>query len=218
MDDLGPVRRIVAPGVLVRLAGHAGDDEAELGVRLVLALGAEVKEHRTIGIKDRLDLDTLPIVLGVFLVLVGGAQAPGPEPAADRLFECVVIRFVRHRIVLVGPVQAIANVGQLVVLFAVFAYEVHRDAVVAVLVDDADDGEVNLVHLKLWLVLELIPERAFPLAARQRVEAPILQALQALVAHRTLNVAELRQRLGVQVGDALIVGHSGHVVQFLTIC
>ena len=77
---------------------------------------------------------------------------------------------------------------------------------------------MNLVHLKLWLVLKLVPKRPFPLAAGQRVEAPILQALQALVAHGTLNVAELRQRLGVQVGNALIVGHSGHVVQFLTIC
>ena len=160
----------------------------------------------------------MPIVLGVFLVLVGGAQAPGSEPAADSLFECVVVGLVGHRIVLVGPVQAIANVGQLVVFLAVFADKIHRDAVVAVLVDDADDGEVNLVDLELWLFLELVPQRPLPLAAGERVEAPILQALQALVAHRTLNVAELRQRLGVQVGDALIVGHSGHVVQFLTIC
>ena len=119
----------------------------------------------------------MPIVLWVFLILVGGAQAPGPEPAANRLFECVVVGLVSHRIVLVGPVQAIANVGQLVVFLAVLRDEIHRDAVVPVLVDDADDGEVNLVHLKLGLVLELIPERPFPLAAGQRVEAPILQAL-----------------------------------------
>ena len=45
VDFLGPVGRVIAPGFLVGLPGHAGDDVAVPGVGLVLALGIKVEEH-----------------------------------------------------------------------------------------------------------------------------------------------------------------------------
>ena len=114
----------------------------------------------------------------------------------------VVVGLVGHAVLLVGTVQAVARLGQLLVL-ARLRREVHRHPVVAVLVDDADHAEVNLVHLESRLVLVDVPEWAFPLAASQAVEAPVLQTLQALIAQCSLDVVELRQRVAVQFVEFL---------------
>ena len=55
--------------------------------------------------------------------------------------------------------------------------EVDRDAVVAVLVDDANDRKVNFVHLEARLIFVDVPERAFPLATGKAVKATVLKAL-----------------------------------------
>ena len=53
---------------------------------------------------------------------------------------------------------------------------------------------MNLVHLHARLVLVDVPERAFPLAAGQGIEAAVLEALQTLVAQCGLDGVELPQR------------------------
>ena len=190
VDYLGPVGRVVAPLLFIAGPGHRGDHEAGLGVRLVLALAVEVKEHRAVGIEDRLHADALILVFLVLIVLVDGAQTPGTKAAAHCLLEGVVVGLVGHAVLFVGTVQAVAGVGQLIVL-AVLADVVHRDAVVAVLVDDADHRQHDLVDFELGLVLVLVPEWPFPLRTAQAVEAPVLQALQALVAQGSLDVVKL---------------------------
>ena len=210
VDFLWPVGRVVAPGFLVGLACHAGDDVAVPGVGLVLALGVEVEEHRAVGIEDRLDQDALVLVVLVLVVLVDIAQTPCTEATAHCLLEGIVVGLVGHAVLLIGTVQAVARLGQLVVL-ARLGRVVHRDAVVAVLVDDANDRQVNLVHLEARLVLVDVPEWAFPLAAGQAVEAPVLQTLQALVAQCSLDVVELRQRVAVQFAEILFLGHACHI-------
>ena len=190
MDDLGPVGRVVAPFLFIAGPGHRGDHEAGLGVRLVLALAVEVEKYRAVGVEDRLHTDALILVFLVLLVLVDGAQAPGAKAAAHCFLKGVVVGLVGHAVLLVGTVQAVAGLGQLVVL-AILADVVHRDAVVAVFVDDADHRQHDLIDLELGLVLVLVPEWAFPLRTAKAVEAPVLQALQALVAQGSLNVIKL---------------------------
>ena len=190
VDYLGPVGRIVAPFFFVAGPGHRGDHKAGFGVRLVLALAVEVKKHRAIGIEDRLHADALILVFLVLFILVDGAQAPGAKAAAHCLLEGIVVSLVGHAVLLVGTVQAVAGLGQLVVL-AVLADVVHGDAVVAVLVDDPDHREHDLVDLELGLVLVLVPQWAFPLSTAKAVKAPVLQALQSLVAQGSLDVVKL---------------------------
>ena len=165
VDDLWPVGRVITPCVFVCLARHRCDDKAELGIGFVLAFGTKVEEHRAVGIEDRLDADALAIVLWVFLVFVDGAQAPCTNATTDRFLEGVVVGFIGHRCLLVGSVEAIADLGQLVILSTIFGDEVHRDAVVSIFVDHSDHGQHDLVDLELGLVLVLVPEWAFPLAA-----------------------------------------------------
>ena len=100
---------------------------------------------------------------------------------------------------LVSPVKPIADFGQLVVICAILAHIIDGNAVVAVFVDDPNDRQHDLIDLELRLVLVLIRKRAFPLCAAQRVEAPVLQALQTLVPQRGLDVVELPQGFSVQV-------------------
>jgi hypothetical protein len=79
-----------------------------------------------------------------------------------------------------------------------------RDAVVAVLVDDPDHRQVHLVEFVARLVLELVAERALPLGAGDGVEAPVLQALQAFVAHGGLDLVEIDDRLGVDLSERVL--------------
>ena len=164
MDFLWPRGRIVAPFILVGLACHGRDDEAALGICLVLALGVQVEEHRRVSIKDRLNADALLLVLFVLFILVHGAQTPCTKAASHTFLEGVVISFFSTAVLLVSTVQAVTCVSQFVVLLAFLAHKVDGDAVVAVLVDDADDGQVDLVDLELGLVLELLAQRTFPLS------------------------------------------------------
>ena len=50
---------------------------------------------------------------------------------------------------------------------------------------------MDLVDLKTWLVFELVCQWAFPLTSGQRIEASILQTLQALVSQCGLNLVKL---------------------------
>ena len=199
VDDLGPAGRVVVPFLFVGLVGHGIDHVAETGVGLVLALGVQVKEHAAVGIKDRLDHDALALVVLVLVVLVGGAQTPSTKATAHCFLEGVVVGLVGHAVLLVGTVQAVTGLGQLVRLGAVLADVVHGDAVVAVLVDDANDRQHDLVHLELGLVLVDVPEWAFPLRTGQAVEAPVLQALEALVLECALHVVKVCKRLGMNL-------------------
>ena len=192
VNDLWPACWVITPCVFVGLLRHRCDDKAESGIRLVLALGLQVEEHRAVCIEDWLDADALAIVFWVFLVFVDCAQAPGTDTAADCFLKGVVVGFIGHRCLLVRSVQAIADLGQLVILHAIFGDEVHRDAVVSIFVDHSDHGQHDLVDLELGFVLVLIPEWAFPLAACQRIEAPVLEALQAFIAQCALHIIELR--------------------------
>ena len=117
-----------------------------------MALGIKIEEHGGVSVVDRLNADALLFVLFVVLVFVDGTQAERTEATADSLLEGVVVGFIGAAVLLVRTEQAIAHVGHLVVVGAVLAHEVNRDAVVAVFVDDPHDGQVNLVHLKLGLV------------------------------------------------------------------
>ena len=165
VDDLWPACWVITPCVFVGLLRHRCDNKAELGIGLVLAFGTKVEEHRAVSIEDWLDANALAVVLWVFLVFVDGAQAPGTDATTDRFLEGVVVGFIGHRCLLVCSVEAIADLGQFVVLSAIFGNKVDRDAVVAIFVDHSDHGQHDLVDLELGFVLVLVPEWAFPLAA-----------------------------------------------------
>ena len=149
------------------------------------------------------------IVCLVLVVCPVGAEPPSAEAAADRLFEGVVVGFVRGRILLVGSVKPCAHVGELVVWRAVFRDEFHADSVSAVVVNDAHNCHMALIHFNLRLVLELIPERAFPLRTRDAVEAPIVQAFAAFYLQSVLNHIEARDGFFVNLckADFLRVSH-----------
>ncbi len=110
LDLFRPVGRAVAVSVLVRLACHRRDDEAVLGVRLVLALGVEVEEDTGVSVIDRLYPNALFVVLRVVLVLVAGPQPPGTKATADRFLEGVVVGFYRAAILFVRPEQHVASI------------------------------------------------------------------------------------------------------------
>ena len=207
---LRPRRRVVAVGVAVRGERHRRDDEAVARVALVEALRLEVEEDRRVRVEDRLDADALLVVLRVELVLERRAKTPGADASEHRLLEGVVVRLVGDRLVLVGAVEAIAEVGELVVL-AVLRHEVDRDAVRSVLGNDALHRDRDLVHFEARLVFELALKRAFPLRARDRREASVLETLAPLVLERRLNLVELDERVFVDSREALglAFGHGG---------
>jgi hypothetical protein len=120
------------------------------------------------------------LVVVIVLVLVHRAQPPRAEAAADAVLEGVVVCLVGRARLLVGAIQAVADVGQVVSFEAPsFAVEVDADAVIPVLVEDPDDSEVHLVELEAWPLFELLADRALPLRAGDCVEASVLQALHA---------------------------------------
>ena len=209
LDAFGPGGRIVAPCVTIGIGRHGGQNVAQPRVGLVLALGVQIEEHGAVSVIDRLNADALLFVLFVVFVLVDGTQAERAKATADSLLEGVVIGFVRAAVLLVGPEQPVAGVGQLVVVGAVLADEINRDPVVAVFVDDPHDGEVDLVHLELGLVQVLLIEVALPLRARDGIKAAILQALQTLIAHHALDGVELGQCFCMDVCKPLFFGHAG---------
>ena len=150
-------------------------------VCFVLALCVEVKKHAGIGIIDRLDSDALSLVFVVFLVFVAGPKSPRAEPACYCLLESVVIGILRSAVLLVAAIEIVAGVGEAVVFAAVLRHEVHGDSIIPLFVDDSDHRQMNFIDLELGLVLVLLGQRPFPLCACNAVEAPILQALQALL-------------------------------------
>ena len=199
LDVLWPACRVIAPFFLIGRAALAGDHEAMLGVRFVLPLGVQVKEHGAVSIEDRRDADALLLVIFVLLVLIFRMQPEGAKPAAYRLFKGIVIGFSRNAILLIGPEQIGACIGQLVIFGAVLADKGGANAVVAILADNPQYGQVNLVHLKPGLVFELRAKRAFPLGARDGIEPPVIKALQALLPQRALDAVELRHGFGMDV-------------------
>ena len=116
MNDLRPVCRVIVVDFLVAVSGHAGDHKTEFGVGLVLALGVQVKEYRTVGIVDWFKADALAVILIIFFVFIDCAQAPCTDTTAYGLLKGVVIGFISHRCLLISAVQTIADLGQLVVL------------------------------------------------------------------------------------------------------
>ena len=74
---------------------------------------------------------------------------------------------------------------------------------------------MNLVYLKTWLGFKLRCKRTFPLRAHDGIEAPVIQALQALGAQGALDAVELRHRLGVEVGKKLLFRHPRHGLGYL---
>ena len=164
-----------------------------------MALGVQVKEYRAVSIVDGFKADTLAVVVVGFLIFINRSQPPSTYATAYCFLKGVIVGFIGYGCLLVSPVKPIADLGQLVVICAVLAHIIDGNAVVAVFVDDPNDRQHDLVDLKLWLVLVLIGQRAFPLCAAQRVEAPVLQALQALVPQRGLDIVKLPQGFSVQV-------------------
>ena len=156
MDDLRPVRRVVVVDFLVTVAGHARDYKTELGVRLVLALCVQIEEYGTVCIVDWFKADPLAIVLVIFFIFVDCPQSPCSDATTHRLFESIVVGFISHRCLLISSVQAIADLGQLVVLCPVFAHIIDCDAVVSVFVDDTDDRQHDLVDFEFRLVFVLV--------------------------------------------------------------
>ena len=152
LNALGPGGRVIFPDFAVGIRRHRRQHIAHARVRLVLALGIQIKEHGRVSVVDRLNADALLFVLFVVLVFVDGTQAERTKATADSLLESVVVRFIGAAVLLVRTEQAVTHVGHLVVVGAVLAHEVNSDAVVAVFVDDPHDGQVNLVHLELRLV------------------------------------------------------------------
>ena len=138
MDRLRPARRVIVVSRLVGVMRHAGQDEAARGVGFVLALCLQVEEHAAVGIEDRLNADALPLVFVVFFRLVYRPQAPRPESASDRFLKGVVVGFLGHAVLLVGPEKPVADICEAVVL-AVFRSVVDRDAVRPVLGADPLD-------------------------------------------------------------------------------
>lgn len=119
-------------------------------------LAPRSKNTEAVSVEDRLDADALPVVLWVFLVFVDRAQAPGSYAATDCFLEGIVIGFVGHGGLLVGAVQAIADLGQLVIRCSILGHIIDRDAVIPVLVDNPNDGQHDFVDLKLGFVLILV--------------------------------------------------------------
>ena len=106
---------VIIPSGLIRIPRHCRQHIAQLGVRLVLALGVHVKEHRCVGIIDRLDANALVVVLRVVFVFVFSAQTERTKATANRLFKGVVISFVGAAVLLICTEQHIAGVRQLIV-------------------------------------------------------------------------------------------------------
>ena len=73
------------------------------------------KEHRCVGIIDRLDANALVVVLRVVFVFVFSAQTECTKATANSLFESVVIGFVGAAVLFIRTEQHIAGVGQLIV-------------------------------------------------------------------------------------------------------
>ena len=202
----------VVPLLLIFGARHRREHIAALRVGLVLALGAQVVEHRHVSVEDGFEGNGLPVVLVVVLVLVAGPHAPGTHAARSAFFESVVVGLICRAAALVGPQHPVAGIGELVARVAVLALEIDGHAVGAVLVDNPDDGQMNPVELKPGLVLELLAQRAFPLRASDRVKPTILIALPALVALGCLDVVEFLKRFLVDLLQALFCAESGHVI------
>jgi hypothetical protein len=167
--------RLAVVLLIERRRGNRREDNAPLGVGLVLALGLGIEEHPLIGVGDRLERNPLVIVVGIALVLVTSPQTPRAHAAADCLFKGIVGRFL-PAILEIGAVQPIECVGRVLVAILVIGAEIDADAVVAIVGEDADDFLVGLVDLHLGRVLELGAPVVIPLGAADRVELAIVEA------------------------------------------
>ena len=171
--------------------------------------GVEIKEDARVRVEDGLNADTLVLVILVFLVFVLGAETEGAKATTHSLLEGVVVGLIGAAVVLVRPEQAVQGVRQPIV-FGFTRQVIHGDAVVPILIDDADHGEVDLVHLEAGLVLKLFLKRAFPLSPGDGIESAVLEALETLVPDRGLRFVKLPECLRVNVRHALLFRHSCH--------
>ena len=177
-----------------------------------MALGVHVEEHRAVSVIDWLYANALIVVVFVIFVFIDSAQAERTKATANSLFKRVVIRLICCAVFFVGAEQGITSVCQLVIFVAIFADVINSDAVVAILVDDPHDRQVDLVDLKAWLVVKLLCKVAFPLRTSDGIKATILKALQALFTHGTLYAVKLQKRFFVDVCQTLFLGHSCHSI------
>ena len=174
---------------------HAGEHKATLRVCLVLTLGAQVKVHASVRVEDWLDTHMLPVVFRVFVVRVFRPQPPCSKPSHHRFFKSIVVGFLSTGRLLVCAIQTGTRLSQLIFFLAFARHKVHPDPVVPVLVNDPLHRHVHLVHLKPWLVLELVPKRSLPLRPDQRTKPPVLHAVHPLLVQSRLDLVELDPRL-----------------------
>ncbi len=133
------------------------------------------------------------------------AELIGTNATAHGLAQHVVVGAFGVALVLVGAQLALHEVHQAVVGvgFARSRDERHADSAVDDVFDDALHRKLDLVELHLRAAKQLLRQRALPLRAWHAAEAPVLQALHALVAQGRLHLVKLLEGLGV---DALMSG------------
>jgi hypothetical protein len=98
----------------------------------------------------------LLFVLVVLVIFISGAKPPGTKATAYTFLKSVIECLIGYTILLISPIKPVADLGQLFVLGAILGHKVYRYAVVAILIDDTNDAEVNLIDLEAWFVLELV--------------------------------------------------------------
>ena len=96
------------------------------------------------------------LVVVVLVVLINSAQTPCPEAAAYTFFESIIKSLIGYAVLLISTIQTVADLGQLLVLAAILRHKINGYAVIAILIDNTDHAEVNLIDLEAWLVLELV--------------------------------------------------------------
>ncbi len=115
--------------------------------------------------KTQADDEPLALVVLVLVVLVDRAQTPGTKATANSFLEGVVVGLIGHAVLLIGAIQTITGLGQLVGLAAILGHIVHGDAVVPVFIKNSNDRQHDFVDFEFWFVLVNIPKRPFPLSA-----------------------------------------------------
>ena len=143
-------------GLFEILVRHRVDHPTLGRVRLVLALGVRIEEHRGIRIVDRLDANPLTVVVLVAFVLIFSPQAPGTKAPGGGLIECIVVGLVCIAFLLVGSIQPITGVGCFIAGRIIFGAKVDGYPVVPVLVENTHQTVEDFIHLKARSVFELL--------------------------------------------------------------
>ena len=126
-------------------------------------------------------------------------KPPRPKTTHHSLFKGVVVGFFSGGRLFICPIQTGTGVSEFIVLFSFFGNEVNADAVIAILVNDPLHRHVDLVDLEPRLVLELLPERSFPLSTCKRAEPTVTKAVHTLLVEGRLDLIELCAGLLVNI-------------------